>query len=229
MISGKRKKAESDYLAYGANGQPFETSYWKEIYGTGVDVDASFNAREHAKYIKSLMDLMQIPVHSLADFGFGKAILLKETVKALDPGRIFAIDPSEEMIDSIAGQKWIRGYNLSFLHSTIQDLDPKYFVGAPFDLGICNSVVQYIDKSELKGIFRKLHSIVRYLYFTVPTKNDYERMKKEIYFTDPYAHARSKSTYEKLVRPYFRRVAFNLLESRIVENSQFSDEFFTDP
>ncbi|EQA46599.1 methyltransferase domain protein [Leptospira broomii serovar Hurstbridge str. 5399] len=229
MISGKKDKKDSDYIAYGANGLPFERSYWKEIYGTGVDVDASFNAREHAKYIKSLMELMQIPVYSLADFGFGKALLLKEMVKAFQPGRIFGIDPSEEMIDAIGSQKWIRGYNLSFLHSTIQEMDPKYFVGAPFDLGICNSVVQYIEKDELKGVFGKLHSIVRYLYFTVPTKKDYTRMKKEIYFSDPFAHERSKDFYEKLIRPYFRRVAFNLLESRIVENSQFSDEFFTDP
>ncbi|MFB5651246.1 class I SAM-dependent methyltransferase [Leptospira wolffii] len=223
-----KKSEDSDFIAYGANGQPFETNYWKEIYGSGKDVDASFNAKEHARYIKSLFDLMQIQPRSIADFGFGKGLLLKEFVKAFEPRRVFAVDPSEEMIDQIAKQKWIRGYNLSFLHSTIQDLEMKYFTSAPFDLGICNSVVQYIPDKELPKVFEKLHTIVQYLYFTVPTKNDYDRMKKEIYFVDPYAHQRSKKYYEKLIRPYFRRVAFNLLESRIVKDTQFCDELFVE-
>ncbi len=223
-----KKIDDSDYIAYGANGLPFETSYWKEIYGSGKDVDASFNAREHAKYIKSLFDLMQIQPRSIADFGFGKGLLLKEFVKIFQPGKVFAVDPSEEMIDQIAKQKWIRGYNLSFLHSTVQDLELKYFTSAPFELGIFNSVVQYIPDKELPKVFEKLHKITQYLYFTVPTKNDYIRMEKEIYFTDPYAHHRSKKYYEKLIRPYFRRVAFNLLESRIVKDTQFCDELFVE-
>ncbi|TGK03892.1 class I SAM-dependent methyltransferase [Leptospira semungkisensis] len=224
----RKKQEDSDYIAYGANGQPFEISYWDEIYGSGKDVDASFNAKEHAKYIKSLFDLMQLEPRSIADFGFGKGLLLKEFVKIFQPNRIFAVDPSEEMVDAIAKQKWIRGYNLSFLHSTIQDLELKHFNFPPFDLGVCNSVVQYIEEKQLPKVFEKLHKLVNYLYFTVPTKNDYDRMKKEIYFTDPYAYQRSKKYYEKLIKPYFRRVAFNLLESRIVQDSQFCDELFVE-
>ncbi|TGL31502.1 class I SAM-dependent methyltransferase [Leptospira koniambonensis] len=223
-----KKPQDSDYIAYGANGLPFETSYWDEIYGSGKDVDASFNAKEHAKYIKSVFDLMQVHPRSIADFGFGKALLLKEFVKIFQPNRVFAVDPSEDMIDAIAKQKWIRSYNLSFLHSTIQDLELKHIQLPPFTLGICNSVVQYIEDKHLPKVFEKLHKITNYLYFTVPTKNDYTRMKKEIYFTDPYAHQRSKKYYEKLINPYFRRVAFNLLESRITKESPFCDELFVD-
>ncbi|PJZ70711.1 SAM-dependent methyltransferase [Leptospira perolatii] len=222
----RRKKEDSDYIAYGANGLPFESSYWKEIYGSGIDVDASFNAKEHANYMKSVFELMQLQIYSVADFGFGKGILLKEVVKALRPSRVFAIDPSEEMIDAMALQKWIHSYNLSFLHSTIQDLDSKYFIGSPFDLGICNSVVQYVEDSDIKPIFEKLHKIVKYLYFSVPTNKDYDRMKKEIFFVDPYAHARSRRFYEKVILKYFRRVSFNLLESRLVTGSPFCDEFY---
>ncbi|KPA24078.1 Methyltransferase domain protein [Leptospira interrogans] len=79
-----KKQESSDDLTLGANGLPFEIAYWRDIYGSGTDVDATFNAKEHARYAKSILNLMEINVNSIADFGFGKAILLKEMVKILN-------------------------------------------------------------------------------------------------------------------------------------------------
>ncbi len=223
----KEESSEDEGLTIGANGLPFETAYWRDIYGSGTDVDATFNAKEHARYAKSILNLMEINVNSIADFGFGKGILLKEMVKIFKPGRVLAIDPSEQMLDELIAQKWIRAWNISVLNTTVQELDLSYFVHLPFDLGICNSVVQYIE-GDLKPVFEKLHRIVKYLYFSVPTKDDYIRMKKEIYFEDPYAFVRTKKQYMKMIEPYFRRVGFNLLESRLVADSRFTDQLFKD-
>ncbi|MGJ4715767.1 class I SAM-dependent methyltransferase [Leptospira interrogans] len=222
-----KKQESSDDLTLGANGLPFEIAYWRDIYGSGTDVDATFNAKEHAHYAKSILNLMEINVNSIADFGFGKAILLKEMVKIFKPRRIMAIDPSEQMLDELLAQKWIRAWNISVLNTTVQELDLSYFVHLPFDLGICNSVVQYIQ-GDLRPVFEKLHKIVKYLYFSVPTKDDYIRMKKDIYFEDPYAYVRTKKQYLKMLKPYFRRVGFNLLESRLISESRFTDELFKD-
>ncbi|RHX84242.1 class I SAM-dependent methyltransferase [Leptospira stimsonii] len=227
-VRGKKEESsEDESLTRGANGLPFETEYWRDIYGSGTDVDATFNAKEHARYAKSILNLMEINVNSIADFGFGKGILLKEMVKIFKPGRVLAIDPSEQMLDELIAQKWIRAWNISVLNTTVQELDLSYFVHLPFDLGICNSVVQYIE-GDLKPVFEKLHKIVKYLYFSVPTKDDYIRMKKEIYFEDPYAFVRTKKEYMKMIEPYFRRVGFNLLESRLVADSRFTDQLFKD-
>ncbi|OLY58767.1 SAM-dependent methyltransferase [Leptospira santarosai serovar Guaricura] len=226
--NGKREEfLENEELALGANGLPFESEYWRDVYGSGTDVDATFNAKEHARYAKSLLDLMEIKINSVADFGFGKGILLKEMLRTFKPGRVLAIDPSERMLDELLAQKWIRAWNISVLNTTIQELDLTYFIHLPFDLGVCNSVVQYI-KGDLRPVFEKLHKIVKYLYFSVPTKDDYIRMKKDIHFEDPYAYVRTKQQYLKMVGPYFRRVGFNLLESRLVGDSRFTDEFFKD-
>lgn len=222
-----KKQELSDDLTLGANGLPFEMAYWRDIYGSGADVDATFNAKEHARYARSILSLMEINVNSIADFGFGKAILLKEMVKIFKPGRIMAIDPSEQMLDELLAQKWIRAWNISILNTTVQELDLSYFVYLPVDLGICNSVVQYIQ-GDLRPVFEKLHKIVKYLYFSVPTKNDYIRMKKDIYFEDPYAYVRTKKQYLKMLKPYFRRVSFNLLESRLISDFRFTDELFKD-
>lgn len=223
----REEPLENEDLALGANGLPFETAYWRDIYGSGTDVDATFNAKEHARYAKSILNLMEINVNSVADFGFGKGILLKEMVKIFKPGRILAIDPSERMLDELLAQKWIRAWNISVLNTTVQELDLTYFIHLPFDLGICNSVVLYI-KGDLRPVFEKLHKIVKYLYFSVPTKEDYIRMKKDIYFEDPYAYVRTKKQYLKAIEPYFRRVGFNFLESRLVGDSRFTDELFKD-
>ncbi|EPG50042.1 methyltransferase domain protein [Leptospira kirschneri serovar Cynopteri str. 3522 CT] len=168
MKFGKPNKKQelSDDLTLGANGLPFEMAYWRDIYGSGTDVDATFNAKEHARYAKSILSLMEINVNSIADFGFGKAILLKEMVKIFKPGRIMAIDPSEQMLDELLAQKWIRAWNISVLNTTVQELDLSYFVHLPFDLGICNSVVQYIQ-GDLRPVFEKLHKIVKYFYISL--------------------------------------------------------------
>ena len=47
----------------------------------GSIIDGVHNAKEHARYIKSILNLADVEVTSIADFGFGKGILLREFVK----------------------------------------------------------------------------------------------------------------------------------------------------
>lgn len=216
---------DQDSITLGKNGRPFEEGYWKDIYGSGCDIDASYNAKEHARYLKSLFDLMEFPVRSIMDFGFGKGLLLKAMVKEFQPNKILAIDPSEVMLDELLKKPWIRSHNISILNETIEILDDTLLKQSPYKLGICNSVVQYIS-GDLGPVFQKMHSLVDYLYFSVPTDKDYKRMEKELQFTDPYAYARSRSYYRKKISKYFRFVSWNVLESKRVEKSPFNDELF---
>jgi len=207
----------------GANKLPFDQKYWKEIYGDGHDVDGTFNAREHAAYIKSLFRLMDINVHSLGDFGFGKGKLLKAFAEALDPDRIIAIDPSEEMVGGLLKASWIKNYEIAISHSSLEKIRLRYLEKEPLDLLILNSVLQYV--STPGPVMDRLAKIARYVYFSVPTAGDYKRMKKELGFEDPYAFKRSKGFYRKIISPGFRHVSWNLLESRFFQES-FEDELF---
>jgi len=220
------KSRERNTLIKGANGKLFGNAYWTDIYRRGDDVDGSFNAREHARYLYSLFTLLKIRVRSIIDFGFGKGILLREFSKAFVPTRIVGVDPSLPMLQNIKSSEWIRKYNVAIIQNSIQDLDSSKLKYAPFDLGICNSVLQYIPDPEFNLVAEKISHLSKYVYFTIPTDEDYKRMKREIKFQDPYAFARSKNFYLKKLKPFFTFVSFNVLESRIVKEQKFEDEIF---
>jgi len=204
----------------GANNLPFDSTYWNEIYGDGYDVDGTFNAKEHAKYLKAIFDLMNIEVRSLLDVGFGKGILLKEFAAAFRPARIVAIDPSEERIQEILRKKWIQKYNIAIKCGDISSSK----IHGQYTLAIFNSVAQYIP-GDLEIIFKKLSRVARYVYFSAPTDKDYVRMKKEVRFTDPYAHHRSRKEYLAAISPWYNIVSYNLLE-RKSKSTKFNDEIF---
>ena len=214
---------KTNKVTTGANKLPFDKKYWSEIYGDGHDVDGTFNARQHAAYIRSLFRLMDINVHSLGDFGFGKGQLLKAIANALEPDRIIAIDPSEEMVNGLRDAAWIKNYEIAISHSSLENIQLRYLRKEPLDLLILNSVLQYV---AMPGpIMEKLAKITRYIYFSVPTANDYKRMKKELGFEDPYAYKRTRGFYRKIISPGFRFVSWNLVESRHFQES-FEDEIF---
>ena len=110
------------------------------------------------------------------------------------------------------------------LKEMAKEFKPKRII---LDLGICNSIFQYIPTDKVSFAFAKLSRLCRYVYFSVPTKVDYEYMKKELDFIDPYAHVRDKKFYLKSISPHFTIVSLNLLESKVYNReSGFLYEFF---
>lgn len=189
-------------------------------------IDGIDNAKEHARYLKSILDLGEVFVESIGDFGFGKGILLREIVKEFKPKRIIAIDPSKEANDKLKEQTWIQKYSYKIEQTTLENFKESK-IKKPLDLGICNSIFQYISNDDVTPAFEKLARLCKYVYFSVPTKVDYAYMKSELDFIDPYAHVRDKKFYIKAMSPYFTIVSHNLLESKIhIKESGFLYEFF---
>lgn len=210
---------QSNSLTKGANELPFEDIYWRDIYGDGLDVDGTFNAREHALYLHSLFKLMNVKINSICDIGFGKGVLLKEFARTFKPSKILAIDPSKQMVNELIAKVWVKKYNIAVRHGTIDHFNGHY------TLTIFNSVAQYIAVDDLQFIFKKLAKFSQFIYFSVPTINDYKRMKNEIDFEDPYAFKQSKKKYLAAIRPYFNIVSYNLLEKK-KSSTAFNDEMF---
>jgi ubiquinone/menaquinone biosynthesis C-methylase UbiE len=202
----------------------FEKNYWSEIYA-GRFMDGTFNAAKHADYIKSIFALSDFPVRTIADIGFGKGRLLEEVAKRFHPERIIALDTSQLMLDALQRKSWITKYNIGIVHSTFEAFNADYLQKFPVDLVIANSVFQYIE--DVEPNLKKLASIARFSYFSVPTKNDYLRMENELGFKDKYAFSRTKEFYTKILNKYFTRVSLNVLESKIVrEHSYFPAELY---
>ncbi|TGL88349.1 class I SAM-dependent methyltransferase [Leptospira congkakensis] len=211
----------------GKNGKKFDDSYWSDIYGNGLDVDGSYNAKQHAEYLKALFQLMEIPVYKMADFGFGKGILLREMVKTFSPVKVYAVDASKEAFEDLKKKDWVKRSDKFHLYNeSLETFKLSKLEKEPVELGICNSVIQYLPDSMIPGVLEKIAKYCNYLYFTVPTNEDYTVMKEEMSFSDPYAFSRSKKKYQKWISRDFEIVGYNLLQSKWLGEKGFKEDFF---
>jgi hypothetical protein len=212
-----------------ANGLPFDKEYWDDMYAEDEEsvIDGIFNAENHANYVFELFLLMEVKIRSIGDIGFGLGVLLKEFVSRFKPNRVVAIDPSEESINRLLKEKWHKKLAIAIKQSTIENYDITYLKKNPLDLVICNSVLQYLPKNNVESAFEKLAHISKYVYVSIPTAKDYEYMKKELNFTDPYAYSRDRKFYLKSWKNHFHAVSHNVLESKYtIKKSPFLFELF---
>ena len=83
-----------------------------------------------------------------------------------------------------------------------------------YDLGLCNSVLQYLSTKDLEKAIPLLSKRVRYLYLTVPTDLELDFQIRDHKFKDYYARRRTRSFYQKVLKRDFTFISNRLLESR---------------
>lgn len=202
----------------------FGKNYWG-MYTKLKDqtIDGVDNAFEYARYIKACLYLAEFPVKSMIDIGFGNGILFKEFLKTFKPKFSTGIEPSEFIYKQIQKERTLKNFKTKIYNKKIED----FKFDRNYDLGICNSMFQYLKDSKVEPTFKKLAKNISYLYFSVPTKTDYAKMELDLNFKDEFAIKRSKEYYIKTLKPYFRMVSYNLLESKILQKeSKFPYELF---
>ncbi len=205
----------------------FSKTYWKENYSEPETMDGIGNAKAHGDYLKSLFKLQRVKIRSLVDLGFGTGDLLKTFVKIFQPHKVVGVEPSDYIFGK-AAKKLKNPYGSLKLYNTdlLDYLESTYKGEKVFDLGVCTSVFQYLEDSEISTALELLSKRVRYLYFTVPTDIELDRQVLDLEFKDRFALRRSQQDYYRLISPYFFVVSSRVLESRF----HFNDEttFFTD-
>jgi len=208
----------------------FDHDYWKKNYSDPMEMDGIGNAKEHASYLKASFELEQIDISSIIDFGFGLGFLLKEIAQTFLPYRLAGIEPSEYAFEQV-DEAFFGLPNSTRIELLNQDLlawsqnNKKTY----YDLGICTSVFQYLDKRTLEEILPILSQRVKYLYLSFPTNKELKRQREEVDFDDIYAKKRSKQFYDDLILPYFTVVSCRLLESKhyFTDNTtHFSDLYY---
>ncbi len=202
----------------------FPKEYWDKNYSEPNSMDGIGNAKLHAKYLSSLFNLHEIEVNSLVDIGFGMGALLKEFNKQFKPKLCCGVEPSEYIFSKMQKKlpSEIKIENISIENWVKQNKQV-------YDLGICNSVFQYIEIDKLPGVVQKLSKKVKYLYFTVPTDEELSRQQDEFNFHDEYAIKRSGGFYRELMQQGFHIVSSRVLESKYFfksHNTMFTDLFY---
>lgn len=200
----------------------FNKDYFQRMYPKGAYVDGDFNAREHAGYLKGLFGLMGQEVNSVIDFGYGKGELLHRVSSSFDCKKVEGLDISDFAHSNLKKKPHARDWKLHVC--AVHEAPGR----AVFDLGLSNSVLQYIEDRYMEASLKRMAEKVKFLYFQVPTKEDYSVLKRVLDFTDPYAKQRPKSFYQEHVAKYFTIVAWGVLESKIHgrKGTPFTDSFY---
>ena len=202
----------------------FNKVYFDKLYPKNETIDGDYNSKDHAAYLQSLFQLMGVHISSVYDFGFGKGNLLRDISKKLEAPHVKGCDISLYAYENLKKKKWAKNFKLEV--SEIYNLKiPK----KPYHLGICNSVLQYIPDNKLEKSIQILAYSCKYVYFHVPSKEDYKILKKDLKFTDKYAFQRKNAFYKKLIQKYFTIVSWGLVESKKFsghKNSPFGDSIY---
>lgn len=211
------------------NEQGFSKAYWDQNYSDPSTMDGIANAKEHAKYLSSLLNLEYIDISSIIDLGAGYGNLFKELLREFKPYKAYAIEPSHYAYTKLSQKKLnaVASTKLKIERKSIQEwLSSEQRQWNKFDLAVCNSVFQYLSKADLEASLPILSRRVKYLYLTVPTDKELRRQVAEINFHDTWAYQRSRTWYLKQLRPYFTFVSSRVLESKFYFDEEST--FFTD-
>lgn len=228
-MSKKTSGKKSDEL--GADG--FSEAYWQANYDEPEEMDGIINAGHHARYLKSFFDVEFVDISSVIDFGFGLGHLFEAVLKEFYPYKAWGIEPSGFAYNKVV-EKGIAPVESTQLTLKNWSLEKwcDYAVGKNqkwFDLGICTSVLQYLDEEALEKVIPILSQKVKYLYLSVPTDFELKRQVSDLEFEDTYAFRRSKAFYAKILKPHFTIIGSRVLESKVhfnEDNTHFTDYLF---
>lgn len=199
----------------------FDHKYFEKLYPKNETIDGDYNSKQHAQYLWALFELMGVHVSRVYDFGFGKGTLLRDVAKKLEATRVGGCDVSQFAYKNLKHKKWANNFDLKAI-----EIHRLAVPRRPHDLGLCNSVLQYVPDQHLKKTVEVMASSCKYLYLHVPTTEDYRILKRDLDFTDPYAIHRQDKVYRNLLMRYFNFVSWGLLESK--KYSSYNKSAFED-
>tara|TARA_B100001248_G_scaffold261746_1_gene254013 strand:+ start:21028 stop:21639 length:612 start_codon:yes stop_codon:yes gene_type:complete len=193
----------------------FEKEYFHKLYPKDACIDGDFNAPEHAKYIQSFFQLLEVDIEKVCDFGCGRGRLLYYVTRLLRPQYVEACDVSDYALSYLKNKTWTQDY--TFKKTEIKGFKSRHI----FDLGICNSVLQYVLDEDLEASYACMAKSCRYLYLHVPSSEDYKVLAEDLDFYDPYAYLRCKERYELIRKKYFRSIGYGFMQS--LQNQRKND------
>ena len=207
----------------------FNKKYWDENYSQPNTMDCIGNAHEHVNYLYHFFKLEKVDVSSIIDLGFGYGHLFQKMMKKFIPYKACGIEPSKYAFDRATKRQLkpvesteLKLYNESLERWCERKSTPRH----RYDLGICTSVFQYLEKETLEKCVPVMGQRIKYLYLTVPTKAELKRQVQELDFDDKYAKGRSSKFYREILSPHFTMISSKIWESKFYFNEETTH--FTD-
>ena len=161
----------------------FSEDYWVDNYSDPDSMDCIGNVKEHFSYLHSLFNLEMIDIRSMVDLGFGLGSMIKEGRKKFSLKRVCGVEPSSHAFEIM--QTWKKKYGIK--NVTLKNMVMTEWLEktkGSYDLGLCNSVLQYLSTKELEKTIPLLSKRVKYLYLTVPTDLELDFQIRDHKFKD---------------------------------------------
>jgi len=172
----------------------FDTAYYQRFYGNNGAHDAE-KVAHLATAVHHLAAWWGVEVSTVLDVGAGMG-MWRDWYNNTHPSvTVRSIDISEH-----ACKTW---------HHEQRDIS-QWRPRGKFDLVVCHSVLQYLNKESVIQAFENLAAATRHvLYLELPTKWDYENIVDET-STDLQVYQRSGTWYRTQLAQYFRQVGAGL-------------------
>jgi len=172
----------------------FDTAYYQRFYGNNGAHDAE-KVAHLATAVHHLAAWWGVEVSTVLDVGAGMG-MWRDWYNNTHPSvTVRSFDISEH-----ACKTW---------HHEQRDIS-QWRPRGKFDLVVCHSVLQYLNKESVIQAFENLAAATRHvLYLELPTKWDYENIVDET-STDLQVYQRSGTWYRTQLSQYFRQVGAGL-------------------
>lgn len=178
----------------------FDQAYYDKFYGNQRTRVASRDSiRQLGDFVASYLRHFDIPIHRVLDIGCGLGYWKRVLQRHFPKSSYVGVEYSQYLCDLYG---WTQGSVVDFKASE------------PFDLVICQGVLQYLSKEEARRAIRNLASLCRgALYLEVLTVKDWEENCDQS-VTDGDTYLREGSWYRDKLRPHFLAAGGGLFIAR---------------
>jgi SAM-dependent methyltransferase len=167
----------------------FDASYYRRHYeSSDTRVADAASCAALARFVFAYLEYLRLPVARVLDVGCGLGLWRQEVLRHRPAARYVGIEKSAYACRKYG---WDRG--------SVVDYRPQ----EPFDLAICQDVLQYLDDAEAEAALENLPRLTRSaLYLQILTREDWERACDQ-QVTDGAVYLRPAAWYRKRLRRSF--------------------------
>ena len=167
----------------------FNKSYYDRFYRNPHTRAADREDAERcADFVTAYLTYLEVPVARIADVGCGLGHMLRRLKRKFKGVEADGYEYSEYLCDKYG---WTQ--------SSVLEFAPK----PPYDLVVCNDVVQYLNDRDAAQAIQNLCDATDYaLFFSVLTKEDWEEIADRAR-TDEKVHMRTADWYRRRLKKDF--------------------------
>jgi predicted TPR repeat methyltransferase len=179
-----------------SSSAPFDAGYYRRFYtNLRTRVTTPEESSRRATLIAAVMQQLELPVRRILDAGCGLGLMRPTLLSAFPSARYVGLEVSEHLCRQLG---WVQASLAGFK------------ARAPFDLIICNDVLQYLTDREAACALANLGRLCRgALYFHALTTEDWQR-NADTRCSDGNVYFRSADWHRQRLARSFRFVGFGM-------------------